>query len=62
MSAHVLLNLSNNLQGKGIKCKACQAFYHFFAMTLINSIIQELNVRSFLSFDTKIIFKSHFLA
>ena len=34
MSAHVLLNLLNEL-GKEIKCKAC-----FFAKSLINSIIQ----------------------
>ena len=40
MSAHVLLNLLNEL-GKVIKCKACQAFYIFFATSLINSIIQE---------------------
>ena len=36
MSAHVLLNW-----GKEIKCEACRAFYLFFAMSLINSIIQE---------------------
>ena len=36
MSAHVLLNLV-----KVIKCEACQAFYHFFATSLINSITQE---------------------
>ena len=35
MSAHVLLN---DL-GKEIKCEACQAFYLFFATSLINSII-----------------------
>ena len=29
MSAHVLLNLINEL-GKVIKCEACRAFYHFF--------------------------------
>ena len=40
MSAHVLLNLLNEL-GKKIKCEACQAFYLFFATSLINSIIQE---------------------
>ena len=37
MSAHVLLNLLNEL-GKKIKYKA---FYLFFPMSLINSIIQE---------------------
>ena len=40
MSVHVLLNLLNEL-GKVIKCEACRAFYHFFATSLINSIIQE---------------------
>ena len=40
MSAHVLLNLLNEL-GKEIKCEACTAFYLFFATSLINSIIQE---------------------
>ena len=40
MSAHVLL-ISINELGKQIKCKACQAFFLFFAMSLINSIIQE---------------------
>ena len=36
MSAHVLLNLLNELG-----CEACLAFYFFFATSLINSIIQE---------------------
>ena len=40
MSAHVLLKLLNKL-GKKIKYEACQAFYLFFATSLINSIIQE---------------------
>ena len=40
MSAHVLLNLLNEL-GKEIKCKASLAFYLFFATSLIFSIIQE---------------------
>ena len=40
MSANVLLNLFNEL-GKEIKCEACRSFYLFFAMSLINSIIQE---------------------
>ena len=39
MSAHVLLNLSNEL-GKEIKCEACRAFHLFFATSLINSILQ----------------------
>ena len=29
MSAHVLLNLLNEL-GKKVKCKACRGSYHFF--------------------------------
>ena len=40
MSAHVLLNLLNEL-GKSVKYEACRALYYFFAMSLINSIIQE---------------------
>ena len=40
MSAHVLLNLLNEL-GKEIKCEACRAFYLFYATSLINSIKQE---------------------
>ena len=39
MSAHILLNLLTRW-GKVKKCKACQAFYLFFATSLINSIIQ----------------------
>ena len=38
-SAHILLNLLNELE-KDIKCETCQAFYLFFATSLINSIIQ----------------------
>ena len=38
MSAHVLLNLLNEL-GKVIKSEACRAFYHFFATRLIHLII-----------------------
>ena len=34
MSAHVLLN-SLTSWGKDIKCEACQAFYLFFATSLI---------------------------
>ena len=29
MSAHVLLNLLNQLGGKEMKCEACRAFYLF---------------------------------
>ena len=44
MSAHVLLNLLNEL-GKKIKCEDCRAFYLFFATSLMNSIIQELECK-----------------
>ena len=40
MSAHVLLNLLNELR-KRDKSEACRVFYLFYAMSLINSIIQE---------------------
>ena len=40
MSAHVRWNLLNLLP-KNEKCKACQAFYHFFAKSSINSIKHE---------------------
>ena len=40
MSAHVLLNLLNEL-GIEIICEACRAFYLSFSTSLINSIIQE---------------------
>ena len=39
MTAHVLVNLTSI--GKEIRCEACQAFYCYFATSLINSIIQE---------------------
>ena len=50
MSAHVLLNLLNEL-GKEIKCEACRAFYLFFATSLINSKIKSTNDRFYLSYD-----------
>ena len=40
MSAHVLLNLLNEL-GKSDKMRGLRAFYYFFATSLINSIKQE---------------------
>ena len=40
MSDRVLLNLLNELE-KSIQCEACQAFYYFFATSLINSVIQD---------------------
>ena len=39
MNAHVLLNLLS--WGKGIKCEACQAFYRFFAASLVDLIILD---------------------
>ena len=58
MSAHVLLNLLIELW-KRDKCEACRAFFLFFA---INSIIQDksTNVIFYLSYDIKILLKSHF--
>ena len=41
MSAHALLNLLNKLGKKKIKCEAYGAFYLFFTISVINSIIQE---------------------
>ena len=40
MSAHVLLNLLNEL-GKRDKMRGLPTFYLFYATSLINSIIQE---------------------
>ena len=40
MSAHVIFDLLNELR-KRDKMRGLLAFYHFFATTLINSIIQE---------------------
>ena len=40
MSAHVLLNLSNEL-GKSDKMQCLQSILSFFATSLINSITQE---------------------
>ena len=42
MSTHVLLTLLNELaKSDKMRGLACQAFYYFFAMSLLNSIIQE---------------------
>ena len=59
MSAHVLLNLLNEL-GKRNKMRGLSSIYLFFATSLINSIIQDHDVRFYLSYDIKIILKSHF--
>ena len=43
MSAHVLLNLLNEL-GKRDKCEACRAFYLYFAMNTLKSHFWRKNV------------------
>ena len=40
MSAHVLLNVLNELR-KRDKMRGCRTFYLFFSTSIINSIIQE---------------------
>ena len=58
MSAHVLLNSSNEL-GKEIKCEACLAFYLF--RNEFNKFNNTgTNVRFYLSYDVKITLKLHF--
>ena len=62
MSAHVLLNLFNEL-GKIDKMRGLPSILSFFfATSLINSIIKNksTNVRFYLSYGIKIILKSHF--
>ena len=55
MSAHVLLNLL-----KEITCEAGQACYLFFAMSLINSVIQEHECYILFITRHKFTLKSHF--
>ena len=55
MSTCVLLNLLNKL-----KCKACRAFYFFFATSLMNLIIQEHDCK-ILFIIWQITLKYHFL-
>ena len=59
MSAHVLLNLLNEL-GKRDKMRGLPSILSLFATSLINSIIQSTNVRFYLSYSIKITLKSHF--
>ena len=59
MSAHVLLNLLNEL-GKRDKMRSLPSISSLFATSLINSIIKSTNVRFYLSYDFKITLKSHF--
>ena len=42
MSAHVLLNLLNEL-GKQMTCEVCRAFYPFFATSLNNTRARMLD-------------------
>ena len=56
MSTHVQLNLLNQLR-KVLKCEDCRAFYSFSATNLI---IQEHNVRFYLSYGIKITSKYYF--
>ena len=59
MSARVLLNLLYKLRKD--KMRGLPSILSiFFAMNLINSQIQELEVRFYLSYDIKIIFKAYF--
>ena len=55
MSAHVLLNLLNEL-GKVIKCEACRAFYRFFATSLIKFNNTDARMSDFIYHMTKIAF------
>ena len=41
MSAHVLLNLLNELGKKRYNARLAKHFIFFFAMSLINSVVQE---------------------
>ena len=52
MSAHVLLNLLNELR-KRDKMQGLLSIY-LFATSLVNSIIRSTNVRFYLSHDIKI--------
>ena len=53
LSHHVLLNLLNRF-GKRDNIEPWQAFYHFFAASLINLKIQEHECRFYLSHDIRI--------
>ena len=59
MSAHLLLNLLNEL-GKRDKTPGLPSIYLFFATSLIYSKYKNMNVRFYLSYDIKITLKSHF--
>ena len=54
MSAHVLLNLFNDLR-KSDKMRGMPSIYRFFATCLINAIIMEHDFLDFfLSYDIKL--------
>ena len=55
MSAHVLLNLLNEL-GKTTNARLCRSSNRFSPTSLINSIIQEHKCKILLSYDTNIAF------
>ena len=60
MSAHVLLNLLNELM-KINKKRGLSTFYCFSSTSLMNSIIRSINARFYSSiYDIKTILKSHF--
>ena len=60
MSAHVLLNLLNELR-KRDKMRGLPSILSLFATSLINSIVQEHECFKFyLSYDIEITLKSHF--
>ena len=60
MSDQVLLNLLNKLRKKRVKMRGLSGILSLFATSLINSIIQEHECKIYLSYDIKIILKSHF--
>ena len=59
MSAHVFLNLLNELRKRDTIWRL-PAILSLFATSLINPIIQSMNPRFHLSYDIKITLKSHF--
>ena len=59
MSAHVLLNLLNELM-KRDKMQGLMSILSFFFRNELNSIKQSTNVRIYSSYDIKITLKFHF--
>ena len=60
MSAHVLLNLLNDL-GKGDEMRCLSSIFLFSATILINQKYKGTNIRLYLSYDIKITLNSNFL-